>query len=179
MVFGFGADKQEKAFRQQMGLQQEAQEMQYAAQSIPASVSEDPQVSWRLLDNDNLFLAYGYDSEKRRAYKLQKDRDLIEPAGSEPLAFLMEQKQDRELLLDMDSVLSAIYNYMEKYGREPEAVRLFNTIARVRLNFLNSSRATGKAGKLAKSQFVESDSRITRTQAPKQGKDKFMGGLLG
>jgi len=180
MVFGFGQSKEEKFAKQQLALQQEGQEMQYAAQASPANVSEEPQVSWRLLDNQDFFLKWVWNPEKEKWVKADIDKDLIEPCGSEPLAFLLVENQDRELLMDMDSVLGATYNYMEKYGREPEAVRLFNTVSRIRINFLNSSRATGKAGKLAKSQFVESSAMITRQQSPKQKGDKgVLGGLFG
>jgi len=172
----FKPSKEEQFARAQLKQSQEAMDLQYAAQSMPAKVSEEPQVSWRILDNEDFFLTWRFNPKTNEHIKAEKDMDLIEPCGSEPLAFLEPQKNDRELLNEIDSNLTGLYNYMEKYGREERAVRLFNTIARYRIVFLNNSRATGKAGKLAKSQFVDSKSTIAHGNVPKP---KRGGGMLG
>lgn len=178
-MFGFGKSKQQKLIETNLCLQQEDSEMRYASSMFPIDkISYPDQVSALLIDNEDKFLDWRQDEKnKERIVLSQRDSDLVEPYGGEPLAFLDEQKGDRPMLNEFDTLLVALYDYRKKYGADDNVDLAFNKIARIRQSFILSSRTTGKPGKLAKSQFVDTTANIKRTfeKPPKKG----LGGLLG
>jgi len=163
-----------------MMAQEEANAMQYAASRDVQQVASPDQVSAIILAEPKRYLNWQYDKEQNKYYLDPKDSGLLEPYGDEPYSFVDAQKQEPELLLESELHMSAIRTYMQKYGKEPGALGLFNNYVRARQSVLVVSRTTGKPGKLAKSQFIDTTAAFARGNLPKPNKEGGMfGGLFG
>lgn len=165
-----------RQFREQMIVQKDANDTSLTQQMIEqGNVAYDPQVSAMILESNRRFLNWEYDFKNGVRNLSKEDEGFIEPFGDEPLSFLDAKSGDIQLLNDFDACLVALYGYGEKYGKDDNVRRSFNNIARVRISMLNASRTTGKPAKLAKSQYVESSSRVSRLEDKGGGNQKFLG----
>lgn len=168
----FGDTPEQKQFKEEMAQRRDESDANMAQQMFdPRKVAMDSQVSALLLEMESKFLKYRVDFEKNQLICTEK-YGYVEPWGEEPRCFLGTEKERLVELLDM--LLSEVYAYSNKYD-EP-MVNSFNEFVHLRFSKLNISRATGKAAKLAKSQFVESTAEIRRDLSNQQKKSS---GLLG
>jgi hypothetical protein len=125
----------------------------------PTKVSLDTQVSAMILEVNRRFLKWEYDinentlvCRERFPYK--------EPFQDESLNFL--EGDERKLIVQIDGTLSKIKKFADK--RNADLSSSFNDFVLNRDSILLTSRATGKAVKVAKSQYVESNATISRPQ---------------
>ena len=151
-----------------VGLVQQMQEQ--------GAVAYDPQVSAMMLKEGDFFLPWKIDRDKGIMVLPKEYEGFIEPGGIEPYAFLNEKNGDGEFLNELDSNLTAILDYGEKYGIDHNVRNSFNKFARLRMRFLNNSRTLeGKPQQLAKSQIIKSSGQMTRFNNPKVSGEKFLG----
>lgn len=176
MVFGFGESDLSKQLKQEKEIKGEEQDTAMAQQMFdPNKVAIDSQVSALLLEMKSRFLKYDIDYRHKTMVCVEK-YDYIEPWGEEPKSFLEQNKP--QIISEIDMLLSEVYNYSNKYDEDMSGV--FNEIVRVRQSLLGISRATGKAAKVSKSQYVESNAFIRRDQQQKpQSKGLFGLGIAG
>lgn len=174
-LLGFGGDAlTAKGMIQDKEISESQQETMLAQSMLNAGqVSMDTQVSALILEMKQRFLKYKIiknDGEEPFALCVET-YPYLEPWGEESRCFL--EGNYPKLVGEIDMLLSELYNYSERYDEDMSGA--FNELVRVRHSILGLSRATGKAAKVAKSQFVESSANIRRDIMNKQ-KDK---GLLG
>ena len=99
---------------------------------------------------------------------------MIEPFGSEHLAFLNEKRGEKGFCANSAQTLRAIKLHMDKYGSDDKSKRLFNDVAGAYNITLLLSRSDGKPGQLAKSQIIKTSGEFIRDK--KEGKgDKLFG----
>jgi hypothetical protein len=137
----------------------------------PNKVALDSQVSALILQVNASFLKYKIDYKNGTKICLEH-YPFIEPWGDEPVSFLEGQKPN--IIGEIDMLLSEMYKYTETY--EEPTYRTFNEVVRIRQSLLGLSRATGRAAKVAKSQYVESNANIRRDNFGSKQQQK---GLLG
>lgn len=137
----------------------------------PNKVAIDSQVSALILEMKSRFLKYRLDAE-RGTFTCVEKYPYLEPWGEESRSFLEGFKPSVVGTIDM--FLSEAYSFSEKY--DESICNTFNEVVRVRHSFLGLSRATGKAAKVAKSQFIESSAMVRRDVLPKK-EDKGMLGI--
>lgn len=176
MVFGLGGSIERDQLRQDKELSEGQQDVSLAQQMFdPNKVAIDSQVSALLLEMKSRFLEYDIDYKKKTMVCIEK-YPYLEPWGEEPKSFLEGQKP--QIISEIDMLLSEMYNYSKKYDEDMSGV--FNEVVRVRQSLLGLSRATGKAAKVSKSQYVESNAFIRRDQQNKQQSKGLLGlGVLG
>jgi len=179
----FGSEKriQEKQFNQQLAQNAEANDTNAAIAMNDTPVALDPQVSAMLLDVQRRFLKWkivrvlNEDGSQEYKWVCQEKYPYKEPYADEALSF-MEEDEERRLLNMFGATLAQVKQFADKYDVDWSLA--FNGVVSIRENFLLNSRTTGRPGKLAKSQFVESNAMIARQMiAPK--KKGFLGGLFG
>lgn len=136
----------------------------------PNKVALDSQISALILQVNNRFLKYKIDYKGGTFICVEK-KPYLEPWGDEPVSFLEGQKP--AIIGEIDMLLSEMYRFSETYS--DDTWRTFNEVVRVRHSMLGLSRATGRAAKVAKSQYVESNALIRR-DVPQKKENK---GLLG
>ena len=137
----------------------------------PNKVALDSQISALILETKSRFLKYRVDFSKGTFICLEK-YPFVEPWGDEPVSFLEGQKPN--IIGEIDMLLSEMYKFTDNYD-EPTH-KTFNEIVRVRQSLMGLSRATGRAAKVAKSQYVESNALIRRDGNMQKPEQK---GLLG
>jgi len=135
----------------------------------PNKVSLDTQVSAMILGVDRRFLKWDYDADHNSLVCREKF-GYKEPYMDESLNFL--EGDERKLIVQIDSTLSKIKQFADK--RDIDLSPVFNYFVNIRDSLLLTSRATGKAVKVAKSQYVESNATISRPQS-NFGNKKFLG----
>jgi hypothetical protein len=135
----------------------------------PTKVSLDTQVSAMILEVNRRFLKWEYDV-KENALVCREKFGYKEPFQDESLNFL--EGDERKLIVQIDGTLSKIKKFADK--RNTDISSSFNDFVLNRDSILLTSRATGKAVKVAKSQYVESNATITRPQNF-GGQKKFLG----
>lgn len=164
------AEKENKELDADVNLANSAQQMVDANK-----VTMDAQVSSRILQRDERFLNYRIDYDKGVMIKLDRF-DYVEPWGEEPICFLDGNKPN--VIGEIDMLLSEIYANSMKYGDDLH--NSFNELVRVRQSMMGISRATGKAPKVAKSQYVESNAFVRRDILPKKENKGLLGlGIMG
>lgn len=135
----------------------------------PTKVSLDTQVSAMILGVDRRFLLWEYDSKENNLVCKEKFA-YKEPYLDESLNFL--EPDERKLIVQIDTTLARIKEFGDK--RSIDLSYPFNYFVNTRDSILLSSRATGKAVKVAKSQYVESSATISRPMN-QIGQKKFLG----
>ena len=163
--------------KRQLQVQEESQAQDYEAKMSqqmfdPNKVGLDSQVSALILEMNARFLKYDVDYDNRQLLCKEKF-SFLEPWGEESRCFLEGNNPKIVALIDM--LLSEEHSYSGKY--DEDLSKSFNEVVRVRQSILNLSRATGKAAKVAKSQYVESSANIRRDLVSGQKKSKGMLGL--
>ena len=138
----------------------------------PNKVAMDSQISALILQVNTRFLKYKIDY-KNNTITCIETKPYIEPWGDEPVAFLEGQKPN--IIGEIDMLLSEMYRFSETY--EDDTWRTFNEVVRVRQSMLGLSRATGRAAKVAKSQYVESNAMIRRDGLQNKPEQKGLFGL--
>jgi len=170
-MLGLGDDTK-RQFNEEMSQRRDEADMGMAQQMFdPRKVAMDSQVSALLLEIESRFLKYKIDYERNQLVCTEKYK-YLEPWGEEAKCFLEGTKPG--IIGEIDMLLAETYAFSEKY--DESMINVFNEVVRVRFSLLNLSRATGKAAKLAKSQFVESTAQIRRDLV---GQNKKSGGLFG
>ncbi len=174
-MLGFDS-KDTQLARQQMLEDREAKQMENdtrVAESMfdPSKVAMDSHVSAIILEVKSRFLKYKVDYKAGTIICLEK-YPYVEPWGDEPVSFLEGQKPN--IVGEIDMLLSEMYKFTETYERP--TTKTFNEVVRVRQSLLGLSRATGRAAKVAKSQYVESNSSIRRSVDERKKSNR---GLLG
>ena len=175
---------EQRRFDQQMAAQAEANDGSLAmAMHDPNSVAYDPQVSAMILEQKSRMLHWLIKVVNRNGKEIpylelsSEHRRYKEPRGEEPFSFLSED-EERKLYNQFDGTLSTILTTADKYNLNLSLC--FNDIVNKEQGFLSGSRTTGKPGKLAKSQFVESKANISREIiGAKKKEGGFLGGLFG
>lgn len=181
MVLGFGESFEQKQHKDLVANSQEANDSNVAMAMQGNNVAYDSQVSAMLLDIDRMFLRYKVVKIKDKdglevpAYQCIEKYAYLEPYKDESLAF-MEELEERKLLNQFGMTMSQVKMFADKYDLDWHLP--LNDIIHKRTDFLINSRTTGKPGKLAKSQFVDSSAMISR-QVIQPKKKGFLGGLLG
>jgi len=164
------AEKENKELDADVSLAQQSQQL-----VEPNKVTMDAQISSLILQRDERFLNYRVDYDKGLLIKNEKF-DYVEPWGEEPRSFLEGNKPN--IIGEIDMMLSEIYSHSHKYDENLHIS--FNELVRVRQSMLGISRATGKAPKVAKSQYVESNAFVRRDMQPKKENKGLLGlGVLG
>lgn len=135
----------------------------------PNKVSLDTQVSAIILSVDRKFLKWEYDPIQNTLVCKEK-YNYKEPYMDESLNFL--EPDERKLIFQIDATLASIKKFADKQGIDLSSN--FNYFVNARDSILLTSRATGKAVKVAKSQYVESNASISRPQS-NFGKQKIFG----
>jgi len=138
----------------------------------PNKVALDSQISAIILEVKSRFLKYKVDYNKGTVICVEKF-PFVEPWGDEPVSFLEGQKPN--IIGEIDMLLSEMYKFTDNYD-EP-TYKTFNEIVRVRQSLMGLSRATGRAAKVAKSQYVESNAFIRRDGGGNKSEQKGLFGI--
>ena len=172
-----GFDSNEiKLAKAQLNQDRESKELEMdarVAESMfdPNKVALDSQISALILQVNSRFLKYRIDYKNGTATCIET-YPYVEPWGEEPVSFLEGQKP--AIIGEIDMLLSEMYRFTETY--DEKTVATFNELVRVRQSMLGLSRATGRAAKVAKSQYVESNATVRRDSTGQKKENK---GLLG
>ena len=168
------AKEQRRSLEKQLDVQKDSSDVGLTQQMVEQGrVAYDPQVSAMLLECKRRFLPWKPNYKKGTIELDAKYSGLVEPFGEEALGFLTDE--EKLLLYDIDANLGDVFAYGEKYGFDGNTIRLFNNIVNFRTSFLVGSRTTGKPQKLAKSFYVQAQSRIERGKSTDGKQDKFLG----
>ena len=174
-LFNNDEKEQRKQFKAQLDAQRESSAMNVTQQlNDQATAFYDPQVSAMLLQNDAAMLDWRLDSRENVRVLSEKDSGLLEPFGSEQLAFLSDKRGEKGFCANSAQTLRAIKLYMSKYGIDDKARRLFNDEAGAYQITLLLSRADGKPQQLAKSQIIKTSGEFIRDRGDGKG-DKLFG----
>lgn len=138
----------------------------------PNKVALDSQISALILEVKSRFLKYKVDYKNGTFICIER-YPFVEPWGDEPVSFLEGQKPN--IIGEIDMLLSEMYKFTDNYD-EP-TYKTFNEIVRVRQSLMGLSRATGRAAKVAKSQYVESNALIRRDGMQNKAEQKGLFGL--
>ena len=176
MVVGFGQSDVQRQITADRDNQDNAADVSLAQQMFdPNKVAIDSQVSALLLEMKSRFLEYDIDYKRKTMICIER-YPYLEPWGEEPKSFLEGQKP--QIISEIDMLLSEIYNYSKKYDEDMSGI--FNEVVRVRQSLLGISRATGKAAKVSKSQYVESNAFVRRDMQNKPQSKGLLGiGIMG
>jgi hypothetical protein len=177
-MLGLGPSKEEIFYKKQRLFEEEMKNRElenqiYSTVYDPTKFGEDSQVSARILDNQVRFLKWEKDETGNRL-KCKEEFGYIEPWGEEPVCFL-DDTSEKRLVGMIDYMNQRTKDFFDKRGLDGS--RAFNQGVLKRLSMMTNSRATGKSAKVAKSQYVESAARISRSNFgdKESGKDSFSG----
>jgi len=180
-MFGSEQRKQDEQFNKSLEKSGEANDSNIAINMSKPEVAYDPQVSAMLLDVQRKFLRWkiirATNSSGQEEFKWECAEKFAykEPYSDEALAF-MDDDEEKKLLNLFGSCMSQVKTVADKNNFDWHYA--FNNIVSIRENFLLNSRTTGRPGRLAKSQFVDSSTAISRQNVVPKNKGLF-GGLFG
>lgn len=163
---GFFTSKEDEQFGKELETKQEENALGLSSKMIDnGNVAYDAQVSGKILEFSRRFLDWRLD--KKGKMFLNEKFELKEPYLDEALCFI-DEGEEKAVVNDIESALSDNYNaILHKYDDDLNLCRAFaiefNHMSTALQSLKANSRITGKPIKAAKSQWVETQANIQRT----------------